>query len=870
MDEEFDEELRFHLDRQIQANLEAGMSPAEAERAARLTLGHVDTIKEVSRDARPGAFLRQTIRDLVYGVRLLRRAPAFTITSILIVALGVGMTTAVFSVLYGVALRPLPYPDPASLVGLWTRHPQFGGQRIVVNGADYRDWRTTNRVFEDIALVRHIANFNLIGTGDAERLFAARISANLLPVLGVTPAIGRNFTEEEDEIGHDRVVLLSDGLWKRRFGGDAGILGRAINLSGVPHVVVGVMPPDFQYPSREYQLWTPLTVNPRELARTEPGYNHLAVARLKRGISVGQAQSEMDSIARNLGTTYPASNRDVGVEVVPLLEDAVSVVRPALYLAFAAVSCLLFISCLNLANLLGARATSRNREYAMRLALGASRERLALQALTEIAPVLVAGAVLGVACAAWGVAAFLPLAPAALPRVESIAIDGPVLAFSLGLLLVTGIIAGLLPARQAWRSDLVGATQDNGRSNVGGRSQSLTRNCLVVAQIALVLPLLVGAGLLARSFSALVHVDPGFRPDNVLSLQLAIARSKYRTDEQVASFCTLLMQRVATVPGVASVGMVNRLPLSGTIQTLLLMFDDWNTAQPVLDVDSRTVAPDYFGTIGIPLIEGRVFTDHDTDTLPLPGFPNASFPVVGMIDERIARTLWPGRSALGKRFRLPFADAPWVEIIGVVGHIRHDGLDVDPRPQVYFNYLQRAQDRMALVVKSREDVRALAVPIVEAIRSLDPEQPVYDVRTMDEVLNRTTTQRWLNATLVTAFALLALLLASVGLYGVVIYGVTRQTREFGVRLALGAQRSDITRLVLGRGVKLAAGGAVIGLAATLATTKTIESLLYGVQPLDPVSFLTALALLVAVALLASYMPARRAASTNPAVALRFE
>jgi putative ABC transport system permease protein len=578
----------------------------------------------------------------------------------------------------------------------------------------------------------------------------------------------------------------------------------------------------------------------------------------------------MDTIARNLGATYPASNRDVGVEVVPLLEETVDVVRPALYLAFGAVSCLLLISCLNLANLLSARAASRNREYAVRLALGASRGRLALQAFTEIAPVLVAGGVLGSACAAWGVAAFLPLAPPTLPRVENIEIDGPVLAFSQGLLLITGIIAGLLPARQAWSSDLAGATRDNGRSNVGGRQQSLARNCLVVAQIALVLPLLVGAGLLARSFSALVQVDPGFRADNVLSLQLAIARSKYRTDEQVASFCTLLTQRVAALPGVASVGMVNRLPLSGTIQTLLVTFDDWNTAQPAMDVDSRTITPDYFRTMGIPLIEGRVFTDHDTDTLPLPGFPNASFPMVGIIDERIARTLWPGRSALGKRFRLPFADAPWAEIVGVVGHIHHDGLDVDSRPQIYFNYLQRPQDRMALVVRGREDARALAVPIVEAIRSVDSEQPVYDVRTLNEVVNRTTAQRWLNATLVTAFALLALLLASVGLYGVIIYGVTRQTREFGVRLALGAQRSDITRLVLSRGVKLAAGGTVIGLAATLVTVKAIESLLYGIQPFDPSSFLAAAALLVVVALLASYMPARRAASTDPAVALRCE
>jgi putative ABC transport system permease protein len=858
IDDDLDEELRFHLERQVQANLEAGLSLEEARRVAALSLGSVEGIKEEAREARPGEGARNLGRDLVYGARLLRRSPAFAAASVAIVALGLGAVTAIFSVVYGVVLRPLPYPDPDRLVALWTRAPRLRLPRAFVNAADYRDWRAQNDVFEDVALVRHIANFNLTDDGEPERVLGARVSANLFGVLGVTPALGRTFSEDEDEIGHDDVVLLSDGLWRRRFAADPSVVGRRVRLSGIPHTVVGVMRPDFRYPGREFQLWTPLTVDPNVITRKTGGYDFLAVARLKPGVSVAAAQSEMDTIARRLEAAYPASNRQVGFEVVPMLADVVTPVRPALLVLLGAVGCLLLIACLNLSNLLGARAITRTREFAVRLALGASRGRLALQALAEVTPILALGGALGVTAAVWAVKAFIPLAPAGLPRVEGVAVNAPVLAFSASMLALTGIVAGLVPAFQAWRSDLAGATREGGRSSAGGRRQSRLGSLLVVGQVALTVPLLVGAGVLVRSFSALSRIDPGFRADNVLSLHLAIPRSKYPKDPDVAAFCGRLIERVAAVPGVAAVGAVNRLPLGGVGQVGSVELDRPGAGEAI--VDWRTVTPGYFDALGIPLREGRVFTDHDTETAP----------PVGVIDEQIARATWPGESALGKRFRIPVASFPWVEIVGVVGHVRHDGLDVDPRPQVYWNYRQRAQDRMVLVVRGRQDARALVPAVLQAIRAVDPEQAAYDVRPMDQVLERSLAQRWLNTVLLGAFGGIALLLASVGVYGVVAFGVTRRLREFGIRMALGAERSQVTRLVLGRAVLLAAGGTVLGLFAAAVLAGAMQSLVFGVAPRDGLSFAAASAVLLAVALLASYLPARRAASVDPMVTLRCE
>ncbi len=678
-------------------------------------------------------------------------------------------------------------------------------------------------------------------------------------MLRVSPALGRAFTADEEQGGNDRVVLLSDGLWKRRFGADPSIVGRTINLSGNPYEVVGVMRPDFQFPEREHQLWIPLTIDPRVLAREIANHDHLAVARLKPGVGIEQAQRDINALAAGLEAEYPASNRGVRIDVLPLMEESIRAVRPALYVMLAAVSCLLLIACLNLASLLGTRAASRAREFTVRLALGASRGRLTLQSLAEVAPLLAIGGLAGVAGARLAIAAFVPVAPAALPRVDSIEVSGAVLAFSMAILVLTGVVAGLLPAMHAWRANIPAATLGS-RSGTATRGHVRTRSALVVAQLALTLPLLVGATALARSFSALMSVDPGFRTENILSLHMAIPRSKYRTDEQIAAFYRRIVDRVAELPGVISAGMVNRLPLAGN--NLVLAFEFEGVAGDPVSLQSRSVTPDYFPTMSIPVREGRVFTERDS----------AKAPLAGVIDESEARTLWPGQSAIGKRYRvsLPGQQPAWGQIVGVVSNIRHRGLDSEEDRQFYFSYQQFTDGRIALVVRSRADVRGMTPAVLQAIRSLDPEQPVYDVRTMDDVLARSAAERWLNMAIIGVFAVSSLLLAGVGLYGVIAYSVTQRLREFGVRMALGAMPSEVSRLVLRKGTILAASGAALGLGGAIALARAMESLLFGVPPLDPVSFAAAAALLFGVALAASYLPARRAALADPTHALRAE
>ena len=798
------------------------------------------------------------LRDLVFGLRLLRRAPGFAATCVLIVALGVGATTTIFSVTYGVLLRPLPYPDAERLVALWSWPPN-ATQRLRVNPADQRELRSSNSVFEDIALANAPQNFNLIGSGEPERLVAARLSSNLLSVLRISPVLGRAFTPQEEQTGNDRVVLLGDGLWRRRFGADSSIVGRTINLSGNQYEVVGVMPSDFRFPEREHQLWIPLTINPRLLARQIAGYDHLAVARLKPGVTIEQAQREINAFSARLETEYPTTNRGVRLEVLPLPEESTRAIRPALYVMLAAVFCLLSIACLNLASLLGTRAAGRTREFAVRLALGASRGRLTVQALAEVAPVLALGGIAGVAAARFALDSFVPVAPAALPRLEAIDLNGAVLAFSMLILVLTGLVAGMLPAMHAWRANVPAATIGT-RSDTGSRAQARARAALVVVQLALTLPLLVGATALARTVAALISVDPGFRTENVLRLHMAIPRTKYQNDEQIAAFYRRIVDQVAALPDVVATAMVNRLPLTANNMVMSVEFE--GTPGSPVAVQSRSITPDYFRTMSIPIREGRVFAESDS----------AKAPLVGVIDERLARTLWPGQSPVGKRFRvtLPGLQPASGEIVGVVGNIRHSGLDSDDDRQFYFNYQQFTDGRIALVVRARSNARAIAPAVMQAIRTLDPEQPVYDVSTMDDVLARSTSERRLNMAIIAGFALSALLLAGVGLYGVIAYGVTQQLREFGVRMALGARPSDVSRMVLRKGSMLAVLGAVLGFGGAIALLRAMRSLLYGVSAFDPLTLVVAAGLLLSVALAASYFPARRAARVDPAYALRSE
>lgn len=858
VDADLAEELRFHIERETEANVARGMSSERARRAARLTFGSIDVAQETSRDDRPGASGRQVARDIRFGARLLAKAPAFGVAGVTIVALGIGAVTAIFSVVYGVLLRPLPFREPQRLVSIWTTPRTLGRGRMYPAAADAREWRESNHVFDDIALVRSsAANLTVIAGGEAERLQGARVSPNLFSVLGVSAALGRTFAVDEDQVGHEQVVLLSHALWQRRFGGDRSVVGRGMQLNGLPYTIVGVMPPDFQYPSPEFHVWIPIVIDPLELSR-QVTQNYRAVARLTPTATVEQARADLEAIAKRMEAAYPAGSRALGVSVDSMLRDAVSAVRPALIVLLGAVSCLLLIACLNLSNLLGARAAARGGEFALRLALGASRRRLVAQAIAEVTPILALGGLLGVAAAAWGVRAFVATAPVGMPRLESIGLSAPVIIGSMMILIFTGVVASLMPAITAWRSDFTAATKVGSRFSAGGRPHSAGRRIGVAVQIAFAVPLLVGASLLIRSSLKLANVDLGFRPNGVATFNLSVPRTKYQSDMQVAAFFQRLVQAVANVPGVAHAGMVNRLPLAGGQTMSSSARTTRGDTVELSSIDSRPVTPDYFAALGIAVLRGRSFTDHD----------DVNAPAVSVVDDRLARAVWPGESALGKHVRRP--DGAWSTIIGVVAHIHTEGLDVDARPQVYWSYGQLTPDRMVLVVRGAGEPAALIAPVLLAIRSVDPEQSVYDVRTMTAVVGRSLAQRRLTMTLIGAFGGIALLLAAVGVYGVVSYGVTQRLREFGIRVALGATRRDVTRLVVRQGLSTAIVGAAIGLVVALALAGAMSSLVFGVAPRDLISLAAATLTLLTVAAVASYIPARRASAVDPALTLRAE
>jgi putative ABC transport system permease protein len=860
VDADLRDEIESHLQQLIDENLAAGMSPADARTAARREFGAVPQVMEESRDARGVAWIVHLLQDTRYGVRLMMRSPGFAATAVLTVALGIGATTAMFSIVYGVVLAPLPYREPQRLVNIWSTAHKRGLPRAYVGMANVYDFRARNHVFEEVAALRAVSNFNLTGVGEPERLNASRVSANLFPILGVTPLIGRTFTEDEDEIGHEHVTVLSYGLWQRRFAGDPSIVGRSISLNGEPHTVVGVMRADFAYPTREIQIYTPMTFDPVELV-DRANYSYLAVARLRPGVSVEQARVDIGTIAAQLEREYPKTNEGIGAEIVPMLADTVTTVRRPLYLLLAAAAAMLLIGCANLANLLLARSLIRQRELAVRAALGAGRGRLVLQSLGELVPLLAVGGAIGLAAAAWIVNTFVPLLPADLPRAENIALHLPVLAFTAAALLVVAMFVGVWPALEASRRGLAASVADGSRGSTGGRRRGRLRDLLVVAQIATTLWLIVGATLLARSLVELKRVNPGFNAEHVYSVHLAIPRAKYRLDRDVAAFCTRIVERIAALPGVTAVGMVNRLPLAGGAQTGPVEFEGIDQRIANLpNMDWRTVTPDYFRAMQIPLVAGRSFIEAD-DANALP---------VLLIDERVAARVFGARNPIGTRARIPIADQPWMTIVGVVGHIRHDRLDEDVRPQIYWSYKQRPQDRMALVAKTEGDPAAIAPALAGAIRSVDPQQPVYDARTLEAVVDRSLGGRWLQAVLLGAFASIALLLASIGVYGVIAYTVGQRRREFGIRLALGASRHEVVALVMWRGTMLFAAGAATGLLAAVATGRLLAALLYNVSSSDLATFGFATLVLLLVALTACGIPARRAASVDPSIALRAE
>jgi predicted permease len=859
-DRDLSEELRAHLAIEAGQRVETGETPEEASRAAKRVFGNIAHIEEDVRESWGWAAVERFGEDVRFGLRMLRRTPVWTAVISAMLALGVGLGTAIFSVVYGVLLQPLPYPNAARLVAIWPTATKNGVARFNVSAALWLDWRKNSTLLEDIALTRPIANFNLTGEGTPERLQGARASFNVPLVLRVPPLLGRVFTEEEQRIDA-KVAILSHAFWRRRFGGDSGIIGRKIQLNGQPFEVIGVMPPEYRYPSGDFELWTPLYIPPDELRH---GMNHqyISVGRLKPGVRLEQVKAEFSAIMRRLAEEYPdnyrAGNEWIGALVEPLAQSDAFQVRTPLYVLLAAVGCLLLIGCMNLAVLLIARAGARAREMAMRVALGATSGRLRRQLLAEVLPLSLAGIGGGFILAWWFLQTMLPYLPADTPRVGSIGLNVPVLAFAVCVSLAVVLLASLLPGRIAARSHSGAMLRQSSRSVTGGGQ---ARNLLVVAQIAVTLVLLFGGVLFARSFAELVRVNPGFSSQGVLTMHMAVTRAKYREDVRVADYYRRLLERVKSIPGVTGAGMVNRLPLSGIAQTGGVEFEGHSGSY---DSDWRSTTPGYFEAIGIPLKQGRLFLDSD----------RAESPAVGLIDERMAKRVFGNENPVGKRFRryLPglARQDPWAEIAGVVGHILNDSLERDVRPQVYWPETQRTQDRAALVVRTAGHAELYTPAVLEQIRKEEPDQPVYDIRSMEDWVDRTLQTRTLLTGMATLFGGASLLLACLGLYGVVSYTANLRLREFGIRMALGAGTGHVRGLVLRHAGMLALCGSVIGMVLSWPVGRALQSLLFGVTGGDLISLLLAPALLISVALLAAFGPAGRASKTDPAVTLRSE
>jgi putative ABC transport system permease protein len=809
--------------------------------------------------------MENLFQDLRYAVRMLFKNPGFTAVAVLTLALGIGANTAIFSVVNTVLLQPLPYKDPDRLMMVWEDDTKRGFPRDTPAAANYIDWRDQNQVFEGMAAIAD-ASFNLTGVGEPERIDGRRVTANLFPLLGVEPGLGRAFTPEEDRPGAGRVVIISHGLWQRRFGSDANIIGSPISLNGESHTVVGVTPPQFQFPAREVELWVPMAFTEREAANRGNHYLEI-VARTKPGVTVEQAQAEMTTIAARLEQQYPDQNTDLGAVVVPLHEHVAGDIKPALLILLGAVGFVLLIACANVANLLLARAAVRQKEIAIRIALGASRLRLVRQFLTESVLLAAIGGLVGLALALWGVNLLKAFIPENISQVKALTIDSRVLAFTLLVSLVTGLIFGLAPALQASSFNLNETLKEGGRDSSAGSRGNRIRSLLVIAEVAISLILLIGAGLLINSFVRLSNVDPGFRTDNLLTMQIVLPVQKYPDRARRSVFYTELVQRIEALPGVRSAAVTNWIPLVRQGDSIGFNIegrpDPGRGKSPI--VVTRVVSPHYFQTMGIRLLQGREFNEQD----------RSDSPRVIVINETMARRYWPDEDPTGKRITPGPADSrnpdDWLTIVGVVNDVRQFELNAEPKPQMYISYIQAGFFAPRhLVVSTQVEPRSLASTVRNTVWEIDKDQPVSNISTMEETLSESIARQRFSTLLLSIFAAVALALAAVGIYGVMSYSVAQRSSEIGLRMALGAQTSDVLKLVIGQGMRLAIVGVMIGLVATFGLTRLIESLLFGVSATDPLTFIVISLLLTTVALMACWIPARRAAKVDPMVALKYE
>jgi len=808
------------------------------------------------------------LQDLNYGLRMLWKSRAFTLVAVLALALGIGANTAIFSVVNTVLLRPLPYKNPDRLVWLWETSPLNDIKQEVASFPNFDDWRQQNQTLEAIGGFAKSAPSLTGNDGEPERVPGAAVIGDFFSVLGVEPMLGRKFMAEENEEGKHRVVILSNNLWQRRFGGEPKIVGQQIGVNGGQYTVVGVMPPDFQHPHpdvrRPVELWQPLAVT-TGMRSARRGDFLSVIARLKPGATLAQTHAEMKGIAARLEQQYPDTNTGWSVIVQPLHERFTGDVRPALLVLLGAVGFLLLIACANVANLLLARSSTRLKEIAIRTALGAGRARIVRQLLTESIVLALVGGALGLLVAFWGIDALRALSPGNIPRLESVGIDRQVLFFTLGVSLVTGLVFGLAPALTVSNPNLNETLKESGRSSMEGKRGRHLRNALAIAEIALSLVLLVGAGLLVRSFLHLQNVKPGFNPENLLTVDLVLPSAKYAENQQVTNFYDQLLQRLAQQPGIQAATVTSALPLGGG-GDILAFFVERRTrtsADRVPDAETRTVSPDYFRALQIPLRGGRLLEERD----------NQDAPRAVVVSETLARKYFPGEDPLGKRLTFGDPQSPdvqWQTIVGIVGDVRQSGLDEEPYAQIYRSYRQSPRRALTVVVRTASEPNRMINDLRSQIWSLDREQPLYNIRTAEGVLAEAIARPRFNMLLITILAGVALVLAAVGIYSVISYTVTQRTHEIGIRMALGARPLDVFKMVLQQGLWLALAGVGSGIVAAFAVTRLLASLLYGVRPTDAVTFAGVSALLTAIVLLACYIPARRATRVDPMVALRYE
>ncbi|MGD0010715.1 MAG: ABC transporter permease [Terriglobia bacterium] len=806
------------------------------------------------------------IQDLRYGLRMLAKNPGFTAVALLTLALGIGANTAIFSVVNGVLLRPLPYPEPGRLMLVYERSREFG--HLSVAYPNFLDWRRENHSFTDIAAFRG-DDFNFTGSGQPEHLGGEFVSASLLPVLGVNPMLGRNFLPQEDRQGAGGVVILTYGLWKSRFGADPNILGKTMTLNGRNYKVIGVLPSEFRFRGQA-ELYVPLAQGPSvELndRETHPGLN--VVGRLKPDVTMAAAQAEMTSIGRALAQQYPKANAGHGVTVVEMKDDMVGHIRPTLLLLLGAVGCVLLIACANVANLLLARSTARSREFAIRAALGADRKRVVRQLLTESVLLALNASVFGLLLADWGIRLVLAAVPNSLPRSQEIGLDPHVLLFTLAVTVLTGVLFGLAPAFHSSNVNPQEFLKEGARGSGGGRHRA--EGVFVALEVGLAVVLLAGAGLMIQSIWRLWRVDPGFNTRHLLTTQVALSPTVMASPAAIRLAYQQLLDRVASIPGVQSASIASLIPLSDSDSEIAFWLG--RGLQPPQEQMSWAMfyigTPDYLRVMGIPLREGRFFTAQDT---------LASTPVV-VIDDVMAKHLFPGQDALGKQINLMLLGP--VQIVGVVGHVKHWGLDSDDtakiRDEIYFpawqvpdKFMPEVVAGLTLALRTAPDPLSVVSAVRAQVAGPTEDQPISGVQTMEQIISHSLAERRFTMLLLIIFASTALVLAAVGIYGVMSYAVSRRTHELGVRLALGASRREILRLVVGEGMTLAAIGTAVGLTAALGLTRLMASLLYGVRPADPATLVAVSLLLAGIALLACYIPAWRATKVDPLVALRYE